>query len=199
MATTREHAPALGFFPKNQRIQLITVPSCSVHNHDKQDDDTFIRNLICMQNKSNPVLIELASTKVIRSLEYDNRQMLELADSQIGNTPLFVVDETRVDQYFTMLSYAIFRHDFQRNYLGEWFILENFLFRDITDRPPESLDLFANILNYVKQIPFLQIETKNPEVFCYYRHIRTDGKVLYRFQFYSDNIIYAYTREKCDE
>ena len=48
-ATTREHVPPKGFFPKNQRRNLITVPSCSIHNTQKSGNDEYFRLLIAAQ------------------------------------------------------------------------------------------------------------------------------------------------------
>lgn len=44
-ATSVEHAPAKCFFPKKQRSQLITVPSCSFHNEKTSKDDEYVRNI----------------------------------------------------------------------------------------------------------------------------------------------------------
>ena len=44
-ASSVEHAPPKCFFPKKQRKQLITVPSCQVHNEKTSDNDEYIRNI----------------------------------------------------------------------------------------------------------------------------------------------------------
>jgi hypothetical protein len=52
--TSREHAPPLCFFPETKdvgrdlRRNLVTVPSCDVHNSKKSKDDEFFRSLVLM-------------------------------------------------------------------------------------------------------------------------------------------------------
>src|SRR4030081_910056 len=48
-ATSREHVPPRNLFPEarenggvDYRLNLITVPSCDVHNSAKSDDDEFL-------------------------------------------------------------------------------------------------------------------------------------------------------------
>ena len=51
--TSREHTPPRGFFPTNHRVNLITVPSCSVHNEDTSKDDEYERNIITASINNN--------------------------------------------------------------------------------------------------------------------------------------------------
>lgn len=44
-ASSVEHAPPKCFFPKEQRKQLITVPSCHEHNEKTSANDEYIRNI----------------------------------------------------------------------------------------------------------------------------------------------------------
>jgi len=52
-STSIEHAPAKSFFPKGHRYQLITVPSCTVHNEATSKDDEYVRNIIAMMIGNN--------------------------------------------------------------------------------------------------------------------------------------------------
>ena len=57
--TSREHAPPLCFFPPSKdvgrdlRSNLITVPSCDLHNSNKSKDDEFLRSVILMSAAKN--------------------------------------------------------------------------------------------------------------------------------------------------
>lgn len=45
-ATTREHVPPRGFFPKSERHNLICVPSCEVHNNERSGEDEYFRMIV---------------------------------------------------------------------------------------------------------------------------------------------------------
>ena len=44
VACSVEHCPPLSFFPEGHRKDLITVPSCSDHNHVNSKDVEYTRN-----------------------------------------------------------------------------------------------------------------------------------------------------------
>lgn len=46
-----EHIPPKSFFIKGKRENLITVPSCELHNQDKSKDDEYIRSLLLSSEK----------------------------------------------------------------------------------------------------------------------------------------------------
>ncbi|WP_157642275.1 hypothetical protein [Burkholderia ubonensis] len=46
VATTREHVPPKGFFPKSERHNLIRVPSCEAHNNEKSGEDEYFRMIV---------------------------------------------------------------------------------------------------------------------------------------------------------
>src|SRR6185369_1818743 len=52
---SREHAPPLGFFPEDRRVNLITVPSCKTHNNDNSDDVRYVRDIITSSIDVNEV------------------------------------------------------------------------------------------------------------------------------------------------
>lgn len=56
-----EHVPPKSFFIKGKRENLITVPSCELHNQDKSKDDEYIRSLLLSSEKldGNQKLSEL--------------------------------------------------------------------------------------------------------------------------------------------
>jgi len=64
-ATSREHAPPLCLFPEQQEIgrdlrcNLVTVPSCDLHNSRKQTDDEFFRAVILMFAAGNSTVAQL--------------------------------------------------------------------------------------------------------------------------------------------
>jgi hypothetical protein len=109
--TTKEHIPPKAFFPKDQRNQLLTVPSCELHNNAKSTDDIYVLAHICLNsspsNKSRDVFIE----RVVPQLDY-NRDALKktlVADSipQGSGAVSYKVDTARFDRFFAALSFGV--------------------------------------------------------------------------------------------
>ena len=135
MATTKEHVPAQCFFSPNNKKQLISVPSCKMHNNDKTGEDTYIRNIICMNAKNNNIGMNIALNKVFRCFLKDNRLTKDIIESRIGKSNLFKIDNNRFNNYFKSFSYAIYNNDFKKNYKGDWFVIEDFLYSDMRNKP----------------------------------------------------------------
>lgn len=77
--TSREHVPPKCLFPeqkdikdKNFRKNLITVPSCDLHNMSKSKDDEYLMQVIVGSIKSNNYGIQHYITKVHRSYKRIN-------------------------------------------------------------------------------------------------------------------------------
>ena len=49
---TKEHVPPKVFFPNTDRDNLITVPSCHLHNSGKSNDDEYVTATIELLSKS---------------------------------------------------------------------------------------------------------------------------------------------------
>lgn len=45
-ATTQEHVPPKGFFPKSERHNLICVSSCELHNNERSGEDEYFRMIV---------------------------------------------------------------------------------------------------------------------------------------------------------
>jgi hypothetical protein len=58
LATSVEHVPAKCFFPKGQRQNLITVPSCPRHNNETSKDDEYVRGIIVTARGTNKLAID---------------------------------------------------------------------------------------------------------------------------------------------
>src|ERR1044071_5520468 len=67
--STKEHVPPRYFFPPGYRTQLATVPSCPVHNNANSLDVEYVCNVIALHFKNNPVGVNHALDKVLRSFQ----------------------------------------------------------------------------------------------------------------------------------
>ena len=77
VATSREHVPALCFFPEakdllpgaeDMRRNLFTVPSCDAHNSKKSKDDQYLWHIVTMVQGLNECGQNMVRTKVMRAI-----------------------------------------------------------------------------------------------------------------------------------
>lgn len=106
--TSREHVPAKSIFPERKdtpsghdyRQNLISVPSCDVHNCVKSADDEYLMQVLAMSLGLNQVAADHVNSKVRRSLMRNPR----VANSfRTGAKPL-VVHDVQADAWFRAIS-----------------------------------------------------------------------------------------------
>ncbi len=207
--TTVEHVPPRALFPeqkdaegKNYRVELITVPSCALHNTAKSDDDEFLmvslagiigNNSIGYRHKltkvdrairrsSNRLLDKILVKKLkITKIEFDNNRFLEI----IWGTP----DAERLHRCFDRIVRGVHLHHFAQPIAGEVRPFLGFLFH--SDRSAKN---FANFIADRAELDLAGKTRygKNPEVF-YYRVTSPDQFGLYLFHlcFYGGVNVYA--------
>lgn len=108
---TKEHVPPKSFFPKDQRKQLLTVPSCTLHNNSKSSDDVYVLAQICLNTSPANRSREIFMQRVVPQLGYNDnafRKMLT-KDKELlpGGSVRYQVDIDRFDNFFTSLSCGI--------------------------------------------------------------------------------------------
>src|SRR5713101_10021908 len=103
--TTKEHIPPKSFFPRDQRNQLLTVPSCGLHNNAKSSDDTYVLAQICMNaspsNKSREVFMERVGPQLGYNGEAFRKTLAADAVALPGGAVCYKVDTGRFDRFFT--------------------------------------------------------------------------------------------------
>jgi len=108
---TREHVPPKSFFPKDQRDQLLTVPSCEHHNNAKSSDDMYVLAHICMNaspaNRSREVFRQSVVPQLGLNGNALGKMLLRDADIQLSGAVAYRVDKDRFDKFFTALSCGI--------------------------------------------------------------------------------------------
>jgi hypothetical protein len=108
---TKEHIPPKSFFPKEQRIQLLTVPSCEEHNNEKSSDDTYVLAQICMNaspsNKSREIFLERIAPQLGYNSDSLRKRLAGDAQPMSGGSVAYMVDRARFDSFFSALSYGI--------------------------------------------------------------------------------------------
>jgi hypothetical protein len=83
-ASSREHAPPKCFFPKGNRENLVTVPSCDKHNSEKSHNDEYMRLIILsdIRGDGNTIVAHMRET-LKRSIDRSAERLL----SSIKNLP----------------------------------------------------------------------------------------------------------------
>ena len=151
VATSREHVPALCFFPEQKDLEpgidlrrnLVTVPSCDEHNSQKSKDDEYLWFVISACNGINECGQNMIRTKVIRNI----RRRPALINSLMqGAVPAEIFDSAadewrrtvqvqfesdRVFKTLEQLGRALYFHHFGRKWPGEVAVFPSFaLFGD---------------------------------------------------------------------
>jgi len=135
LATTKEHVPAKCFFPKDGetastglRTNLVTVPSCDLHNSSKAKDDEYACLIVASSMDVNPVGATFSGKRIVRAVR--KRPTLfgifrNPFPVQVGgkSTMGFEVDITRFHNYFDHTLRGVFYHHFKRKFLGDLKIL----------------------------------------------------------------------------
>lgn len=103
-STSVEHIPPKSFFPKENRIELITVPSCEEHNQKKSTDDEYIRMIFLHDirtddNQKLEILKDINQRGLERSAKRVLNSFSKLSKQEqkkiilILNKPLFLLRE----------------------------------------------------------------------------------------------------------
>src|ERR1044072_8217726 len=113
VSTTREHTPPLSFFPDGRRINLITVPSCKLHNNDNHLDVEYVRNIIVTDINSNQVARDMFADKVLRSYKRNKklvrRTFQQVREATIGGqeTAIVRLNRTRFNPIIRGIAFAL--------------------------------------------------------------------------------------------
>lgn len=146
-ATSVEHVPPRCLFPEQKdlpngadlRKQLITVPSCDVHNTSKSKDDEYLLYALSMNIPNNPTASNHFSTKVLRAIQrrpsvirkFTEKQIpVKVEDTETGKiheTLALQVDRQRLENALEMIGRALYFHHFNTSWKGNVSAYPNFL------------------------------------------------------------------------
>lgn len=146
-ATGREHTPPKCIFPefgevadgKNYRDQLLTVPSCDVHNIAKSHDDEYLLCILALSIHNNKSGENHAVTKVLRALRRAPRltervlgkSLAVLVENMIAGkideTIAVKVDNARIDSVLEHVARGLHFHHFRERWTGYVSTISEFL------------------------------------------------------------------------
>lgn len=187
-ATSREHVPPLCLFPEskdtkglNLRKELITVPSCDLHNSKKSDDDEFLMLSLSGLITNNPVGSFHQLTKANRALRRKNKDFIEKeilrkhktfkVKKTDGKFRMISVGEPNVERLsdcFRHIAYGLYYAEFYEKFDGELRMLLEFI--EYKDANMQTMKKFLKKRFEAEKELKRKIKGKNPLVFYYQFH-----------------------------
>ena len=136
--TSVEHVPPRCFFPQKKdlpngvdlRKQLITVPSCDVHNTEKSMDDVYLLYAVSMNIPNNLTASDHFTKKIMRSINRNPSVIkrftekhipVKVEDTESGEiheTLALKVDLQRIKNTLEMIGRALYFHHFKSSWKG---------------------------------------------------------------------------------
>lgn len=192
--TSREHVPPKCLFPEQKdvghskyRKNLITVPSCDLHNSKKSKDDEFLMISIAGIVGNNSIGYEHYAGKVTRALKRTSFTLLskvflaraqtkiKFNDNKFLNVIVGTPDIDRLRLCFEHIAYGIYRHHFGKRFIGKVKTILGFLVS--TDKNPQNFKKFVKH-KFSIELKNKELLGENPDVF-YYQFTDIDENGVY--------------------
>ena len=200
-ATTREHVPPLSFFPKGYRNNLITVPSCPLHNNANAMDVEYTRNVISTFFGVNDVGQQHFFDKALRSFDrtpallyttFSDIRPVKVQGMEVG---AFTTDVERIKVVMSACLTALhFRETGKRIRCWE-IVLPNMGFAN--DTTHEEAGGWRQFISLFSQLPFQSRATSSPDVFQYAVADIIGGRV-YSMRFYKVFLVFGFRAAEVD-
>jgi|24_taG_2_1085349.scaffolds.fasta_scaffold01737_3 hypothetical protein len=203
--TSMEHVPPKVFFPDkkyshndiNHRQELITVPSCDVHNSNKSHLDEYLFvimaiNILANENGQH-LALNKAVDKIIKRKPKLFKEVLGSAQEvlvdeyglgELQSTFAFEFDKNKLDECFDYISRGIYFHHFQKNYEGKVKSRYQFVVSLDSDSVTTNKKL-EEYRQFVKErLNNIEKHGQNTEVFYYKVLEEGSDKVFFQLSFY---------------
>tara|TARA_B100000470_G_scaffold185702_1_gene150994 strand:+ start:2132 stop:2875 length:744 start_codon:yes stop_codon:yes gene_type:complete len=193
LAVSNEHVPPKCLFPDskdikgiNLRQNLITVPSCDIHNSAKSKDDEFLMVSLAGIFGNNSIGYQHKFTKVNRAIKRSSNRLLDAAfkerrhyilerDNEFLEVIWGTPDHTRLQECFRHIAYGLYYHHFEKRFKGQVKTLLSYLHS--TDNANNQLVQFIKARAKI-DLKGAEIHGKNPDVF-YYQFVEPDEYGLF--------------------
>lgn len=214
-ASSSEHVPPKCLFPEqkdingfNFRKDLITVPSCDIHNLKKSDDDEFLLFSLSGLLKNNTVGSIHQLTKASRALKRKDKQFIQkeilrnykLTTVKNSNGESIAVsfgnpNTQRLNKCFEHIAYGLYYHEFNKRFEGELKIFIGFI--EYLDDNMQTFKKFIKERFDVECILNTENKGKNPDVFYYQFHKPDNfGIIGLKIVFYGTADVYFAFKDK---
>lgn len=186
--TSVEHVPPRGLFPKtkdlppgvNLRKQLITVPSCEIHNTEKSADDEYLMYALVFGIQNNVTASSHIRTKITRAftsnpavprLITQHPRPVRVEDTSTGKieeTMALRINTHRVHQALDHIGRALHFHHFREKWTADIQVIPLFLLALDGESALKFNDTLASMGVAAEALFSDQpAHGNNPEVFSY--------------------------------
>lgn len=214
-AISREHVPPLCLFPEikdtkgiNFRKDLITVPSCEIHNSKKCADDEFLMLSLSGLIKNNPIGSFHQLTKANRALRRKNKDFIDkqvLRNHKLGKikttdgkfriVSIGNPDIERLSKCLNHIAYGLYFHEFKKKFDGEIKMILEFI--EYSDDNTQTLKEFLKKRFLLEAKLNKEIKGENPMVFYYQFHEPDNfGLIALKMVFYGTAEVYISFKDK---
>ncbi|WP_156824340.1 hypothetical protein [Thioalkalivibrio sp. ALE20] len=186
--TSVEHVPPRCLFPQtkdlpkgvNLRKQLITVPSCDLHNSQKSKDDEYLLYTLLLNIPNNQTAENHFFKKALRGIERNSSLIegitkmnmpvtaVDNVTGEVHRTIAVKIDEKRLHSSLQSIGYALYYHHFGKPWSGTVQAYPHFLIH-LTEPDARDLNAPNERMQQCTELLMEQCERfgDNPEVFCY--------------------------------
>lgn len=203
IAISREHVPPLCLFPEikdtkgiNFRKNLITVPSCDLHNSKKSTNDEFL--MLCLSGliRNNPVGSFHQLSKANRALKRKNKDFIEkeilrnhkykkirTTDGKFRVVSIGNPNTDRIIECLEHIAFGLYYHEFKEGFQGEIVTILEFI--EYSENNSQTFKKFLKRRFEIENKLNCEIKGDNPEVF-YYQFYKPDefGLIALKLVFY---------------
>ncbi len=192
-ATGKEHVPPRVVFPKDQRTNLITVPSCDAHNSEKSQDDEYLAFVLAFHFENKAPALEVSPDKFLRAVSKRPHLveviLRDLRPIFLGDyeTVGFTVDVKRFNDSLGNIVAGLYYHDRKNQLTSPIRVFSpslRFLDEVNSNRKNKLLDSFRDyVAQRLEDQPF---KGENPEIFRYqvFFDKNIENRFAMRLQFY---------------
>lgn len=206
-ATSREHVPPKCIFPEkkdlpknfNFRKNLISVPSCDLHNSHKSMDDEYLMFVLSTHLVGNEHKARHFYSKVKRAIErkphvyrefMKNQAPVKLVNEETGevqNTIAYVVSEDRFNSVITHIAHGIYFHHKKEKWCGEVHIFTPMLADfDSEDRVSKNASIQSAGEKLSEVFSSATRYGSNPEIFQFSMASGPENQHVIQLEFYSE-------------
>ena len=199
-ATGREHVPPQCFFPDDLRENLLTVPSCEVHNNRNSKDVEYVRNVLICAAELGPES-KTVFDKALRSFSRSESLFKRTFDSlkpvhfRGYETGAFQVDQARFRKVMASIASALHFHDIASR-RRSWRVFSPSLHNQasLAGIP----DDWSRLRRRIADFRFQYIDTPQQAVFTYGRVEAGTWAVVYQLIFYDAIVVNVWSSNSVD-
>ena len=192
LATTKDHIPPLGLFPKPRPSNLVTVPACLACNRDRSLDDEYFRLMVAVGSRDSPQSITLLHQRIIPHMRKTPALIMEFLKSvrkvdihseggiYLGKAPVFKIDRPRVQAVIDKIVRGLFfKHTNRR--LAAGYIVEDYLYHPKVEKPLQDV---------IIELPLVNIGDGSTFSYRYHISDTNESESFWFLMFYNDTSLF---------